>query len=110
MLPAVSAPPPFVALGYLSGGANGPRRTQIRQVAAKFAGGGVAYRFVLGMPESVREVRLSLCLRLCLRPSPQSQPQPQPLPLRVHGRCARGQPTTADPGTAPDPDPTLDLP
>ena len=57
MLPAVTAPPPFVALGYLSGGANGPRRTQIRQVAAKFAGGGVAYRFVLGMPESVREVR-----------------------------------------------------
>ena len=55
MLPSVSAPAPFVALGYLSGGANAPRRTQIRQVAAKFAGGGVAYRFVLGVPESARE-------------------------------------------------------
>jgi hypothetical protein len=51
----VTMPPPFVALGYLSGGANAPQRTQIRQVAAKFAGGGVAYRFVLGMPESARE-------------------------------------------------------
>ena len=40
MQPAVSAPPPFVALGYLSGGANAPRRTQIPQLAAKFAGGG----------------------------------------------------------------------
>ena len=55
MQPAVSAPPPFVALGYLSGGANAPRRTQIRQLAAKFAGGGVAYRFVLATPERQRE-------------------------------------------------------
>ena len=80
MLPAVTAPPPFVALGYLSGGANGPRRTQIRQVAAKFAGGGVAYRFVLGMPESVREVRLRLCLRLrlLLRPCPSLNPSRSP--------------------------------
>ena len=55
MQPAVFAPPPFVALGYLSGGANAPRRTQIRQLAAKFAGGGVAYRFVLATPERQRE-------------------------------------------------------
>ena len=52
MLPSVSTDRPFVALGYLSGGTNVPRRKQIRQVAAKFAGGGVAFRFVLGMPES----------------------------------------------------------
>ena len=49
---AADAAAPFVALGYLSGGTNGPRREKIRQVARRFAGGGVAFRFVLAKAES----------------------------------------------------------
>ena len=46
---------PFVALGYLSGSDNRPRRDKIRQVSRPFAAGGVVYRFVLAMAESAIE-------------------------------------------------------
>ena len=45
----------FVALGYLSSGGNLGRRTKIRQFARSFAGGGVAYRFVIARPEGAAE-------------------------------------------------------
>ena len=46
---------PFVALGYLSGSDNRPRRDQIRLVSRPFADGGVVYRFVMAMAESAGE-------------------------------------------------------